>query len=321
MELRLDPARVARLGLTPVEAGRQAQAALFGAGAGAVREADRLVGIRVRFPDGWRQDPNRVGTLPVIGPRGWAPLASLGLLADTAAISELTRENLRPYVAVTGAVDVTRSSLGQVMTTIRSRLAGTPLPAGSSLEYGGMQAGQRDSFRQLLLVFALAAGLVLLVMVIHFGNFRAPVLILLGSLLGLPGAVAALALSGTPFNVSSFMGLILLVGLVVKNGIILYDAARWHEVAGGPAAALLAAGQVRLRPILMTTLCTLTGLLPLALGVGAGAELQRPLAIAVIGGLCLSTVSTLLLLPAALLAAGALPVAGGAGGVAGAASP
>ncbi len=314
MDLRLDPARVARLGITPADAGRQAQAALFGAGAGAVREADRLVGIRVRFPDDWRQDPSRVGTLPVIGPRGWAPLASLGLLADTAAISELTRENLRPYVAVTGAVDVTRSSLGQVMTAIRSRLAGTPLPAGSSLEYGGMQAGQRESFRQLLLVFALAAGLVLLVMVIHFGNFRAPVIILLGSLLGLPGAVAALALSGTPFNVSSFMGLILLVGLVVKNGIILYDAARWHEVAGGPAAALLAAGRVRLRPILMTTLCTLTGLLPLALGVGAGAELQRPLAIAVIGGLCLSTVSTLLLLPAALLAAGALPAAGDGAG-------
>ena len=112
----------------------------------------------------------------------------------------------------------------------------------------------------------------------------------------------ALAVTGTPFNVSSFMGLILLVGLVVKNGIIFYDAARTRAAGRSPEEALLEAGRLRLRPILMTTLCTLTGLLPLAFGFGAGAELQRPLAIAVIGGLSFSTASTLLLLPAALLA-------------------
>jgi multidrug efflux pump subunit AcrB len=117
----------------------------------------------------------------------------------------------------------------------------------------------------------------------------------------------ALALTGIPFNVSSFMGLILLIGLVVKNGIILLDAAqaRWGEGAT-PREALLAAGRLRLRPILMTTLCTLAGLLPLALGIGSGAELQRPLAVVVIGGLTFSTLVTLFMLPVALDVVGAL---------------
>ena len=308
MVLHVDPARAAKLGLTTTEVEAQGRAGLFGAEAGNVRETDRLVGIRVRLPDGVRRSPDALARLPIIGPRGWAPLASLGELRDTTEISELTREDLRAYVAVTGSVDVTESSLGSVMRTIRARLRGLELPASTSLAYGGQEAGQRESFAQLLQVFALAAGLVLLVMVLHFRNLVAPVAILLGSLLGISGAAAALYLTGTPFNVSSFMGLILLVGLVVKNGIILYDAASVRVHAGAaPVTALLEAGRVRLRPILMTTLCTLTGLIPLALGFGSGAELQRPLAIAVIGGLCFSTASTLLLLPPALLLAHGLP--------------
>ena len=116
-------------------------------------------------------------------------------------------------------------------------------------------------------------------------------------------------LTGVPFNVSSFMGLILLVGLIVKNGIILLDAAHRHLRGSRHwrrGRRCVEAGRIRLRPILMTTLCTLAGLLPLALGLGPGAELQRPLAIAVIGGLTLSTLVTLVLLPAGLLAFGAL---------------
>ena len=138
-------------------------------------------------------------------------------------------------------------------------------------------------------------------------NFRGPVAILLAAPLGLTGALIALALTGVPFNVSSFMGLILLIGLIVKNGIILLDAAHhFHDKGESPREALLHAGELRLRPILMTTLCTLAGLFPLALGLGSGAELQRPLAIAVLGGLTLSTFVTLLLLPVGLEAFGAL---------------
>jgi multidrug efflux pump subunit AcrB len=125
--------------------------------------------------------------------------------------------------------------------------------------------------------------------------------------LGLIGTLLLLLAAGVPFNVSSFMGVILLVGLVVKNGILLLDAARRDRDSGASdRAALVDAGRVRLRPILMTTLCTLAGLAPLALGFGAGAELQRPLALAVVGGLTVSTGVTLLLLPVLLDALGAL---------------
>ncbi|MEP6573638.1 MAG: efflux RND transporter permease subunit, partial [Gemmatimonadota bacterium] len=205
----LDPVRVARLGLTNEDAAAQARAALFGAPAGEIREPDRLVQIRARLPDSVRFSPDVAQTLPMVGSAGWAPLGGLGRVYDTADASELLRENLRGLVMVTGAVDPDKSNLGDVMTDIRSRLASVQLPPGMELEYGGQYAGQRDSFRQLLLVFALAAGAVLLVMVTQFGGFRGPLAILLMAPLGLAGAIGALVLTGVPFNVSSFMGLIL----------------------------------------------------------------------------------------------------------------
>ncbi|HEU5219515.1 MAG TPA: efflux RND transporter permease subunit, partial [Gemmatimonadales bacterium] len=296
-ELRvdLDPVRVSRLGLSIEEAGTEARNALLGGAAGSVREPDRLVPIRVRLPDSVRFDPQVAARLPIIGPAGWATLGELGRVHDTVDVTELTRENLRPYVAVTGEVDPTASSLGAVMKDIRRRLVGVLLPPGVTLEIGGQDASQRESFRQLLLVFGLGAGAVLLVMVIQFKSFRGPLAIMLAAPLGLTGALLALALTGVPFNVSSFMGLILLIGLIVKNGIILLDAARHFRAQGlEPAEALHRAGRLRLRPILMTTLCTIVGLTPLVLGLGSGAELQRPLAIVVVGGLTLSTLVTLL---------------------------
>jgi len=303
----LDPVRVSRLGLSIVDVAEQTRGALFGAPAGAIREADRLIPIRVRLEDADRFAPRIVRTLPIVGPDGWAPLGDLGVVRDTADAAELTRENLRAVVRVTGAVDLSRSNLGSVMRGVRRATAGLTLPAGATLELGGQYAGQRAAFRQLLIVFLLAAGAVLLVLVGQFRDFRGPLAITAAALLGLTGAIVALAVTGIPFNVSSFMGLILLIGLVVKNGIIFLDAARHRRAAGAePRAALQAAAHLRLRPILMTTLCTLVGLVPLAVGIGSGAELQRPLAVAVIGGLAFSTLVTLFLLPLALEAVGAL---------------
>jgi len=307
VKAQLDPVPVTRLGLTPAAVAAQARADLFGADAGSVREPDRLVPIRVRLPDSVRYDADIAATLPIVGPNGWAPLGQLGRVSDTTEVSELSRENLRSMVVVTGAVNPQASDLGSVMREIRNRVERLPLPPGVTLEFGGQYASQRASFRQLLAVFALALGAVLLVMVSQFGGFRGPLMILLAASLGLTGAVLGLAITGVPFNVSSFMGVILLVGLIVKNGIILLDAARHARATGlEPTDALIEAGRVRLRPILMTTLCTLAGLFPLALGLGAGAELQRPLAIAVIGGLTLSTMVTLVLLPLGLRAVGAV---------------
>ncbi len=303
--VELDPARVSRLGLTPAEVMAQASAALFGAPAGTAREPDRLIPIRARLPDSVRFSPDAVARVPIIGPDGWLSLTQLGQVYDTGGSSELLRENLRPYVAVTGRTS--GRSLGSVMRDVRAAAAKVSLPAGVTLELGGQYASQRDAFRELLAVLALAIGAVLLLLVAQFTSVRGPLALVAAVPLGLTGAVAVLAMTRVPFNVSSFMGVILLVGLIVKNGILLLDAAHHARDHGASVVDALAhAGRVRLRPILMTTLCTLAGLVPLALGLGAGAELQRPLALAVIGGLLVSTAVTLLIVPVLLAQSGHL---------------
>jgi CzcA family heavy metal efflux pump len=308
--IELDPARVARLGLTTAEVQAQARAALFGVDAGTAREPDRLVPIRVRLPDSVRFQGDALARVPVIGPGGWLPLGQLGQVRDTGSASELRRENLRPYVAVTGRT--TGRSLGGVMGDVRRALGRVVLPGGVTLEIGGQYASQQASFRELIGVLALAIGAVLLLLVAQFGSFRGPLAIIVAVPLGVTGALLMLGITGVPFNVSSFMGLILLVGLIVKNGILLLDAARHASEAGERTADALAhAGRVRLRPILMTTVCTLAGLVPLSLGLGAGAELQRPLALTVIGGLVISTLVTLLIVPVLLEVFGELDRRGG----------
>jgi multidrug efflux pump subunit AcrB len=177
------------------------------------------------------------------------------------------------------------------------------LPVGYTFEVGGQYAAQRQAFRELLMVFGIASALVFTILVVQFRMFTAALLILAAAPLSLGGAFTLLMITGTELNVSSAMGLILLVGLVVKNGIVLLDFAHRRLAEGDSIQqAMISAAQVRLRPILMTTLCTLFGLLPLALGLGAGAEMQRPLALAVIGGLSLSTVVTLYIVPSAYVA-------------------
>jgi multidrug efflux pump subunit AcrB len=172
------------------------------------------------------------------------------------------------------------------------------------VEVAGQYANQRSSFRALMIVLALATVSVVAIMLIQFRSFIEPLLIVLAAPVSFVGAVGLLWITGTQLNVSSLMGLILLVGLIVKNGIILLDFTELRMRYNGERLedAIRHAARVRLRPILMTTLCTLAGLIPLALGLGAGSELQKPLAIAVIGGLTLSTPITLYLVPTLLVA-------------------
>jgi multidrug efflux pump subunit AcrB len=188
--------------------------------------------------------------------------------------------------------------LGSVINAISTRLAALKVPPSCRIVLGGTYESEQDSFHQLLLISALGIILVYLVLVIQFRSFVQPLCIFTAIPISISGAAFALWITKTTLNVSSIMGLILLVGLVVKNGIILIDCCN-RLIAGGEdtETALLLAGQLRLRPILMTTLCTILGLLPLAFGLGAGSELQKPLAIAVIGGLSVSTLATLLIMP------------------------
>jgi len=211
--------------------------------------------------------------------------------------NQLLRENGRLMVVLTGRLE--NRDLGSVIGDLQGVMSKVKLPVGVTYEIGGQYEAQQASFRALLSVLALALGAVFTVLVIQFRGFAPSLIIISAAPLSLLGVFAMLIVTGTPLNVSSFMGIILMMGLVVKNGIILFDCVHhlWKEEGMPLTEALVQAGRIRVRPILMTTLATLFGLLPLALGIGAGAELQKPLALAVIGGLLLSTFITLLVMP------------------------
>ncbi len=278
--------------------------ALLGVDAGQIYRDDRSVGVRVRAPDSVRFDTLRLGAIPVLAPGRHTPIPAASLVHFTPmdAPSELLRENQQQMIMMTA--DLGARGLRSVMTDVTEALAQHPPPADIRVELGGQYASQQAAFGALVLVLGLAAASVVGVMVVQFASFVEPLIVLLAAPLSFVGAMALLLLTRTALNVSSFMGLILLVGLIVKNGIILLDFTRLKMRAEGVTleVAIREAARVRLRPILMTTLCTLFGLLPLALGIGAGSELQRPLALAVIGGLALSTPITLFAVPTLLVA-------------------
>jgi multidrug efflux pump subunit AcrB len=295
---RIDPVRAGRAGLTVQAISTQLNDALLGKRVTQIREGDRLVGVRVRLPDDTRFDFARISNVPITTPNGLTqPLAAFADIKREAGQSELVRQDQRQMVAITAGLS--GRGLGSVTSDIRALLNKTNLPPGVIYQLGGQYESQQTAFRGLLTVFGLALALVFIVLVVQFRSYLKPLIILFAAPVSLVGALLALWVTRTPLNISSFMGLIMLIGLVVKNGIILLDYTdRLRAERDMPlAAALREAGRVRLRPILMTTLCTIFGLAPLAIGLGAGAELQRPLAISVIGGLTLSTFITLLVVP------------------------
>jgi multidrug efflux pump subunit AcrB len=304
LDMRVSDAEANRVGLTPQKVADAAMGALLGVPAGEVRLEDRSISVRVRAPDSVRFNASQLTALPIVSTETGAtvPLGTLASFTPVETRAELLREDQQQMIAMTA--DVSGRSLGAVMKDVKAIIATHRPPPAIRLELGGQYASQQEAFRGMLLVLALAAASVVAVMVIQFQSFVEPLIVLLAAPLSFVGAIGLLLVTGTALNVSSFMGLILLVGLIVKNGIILLDFTR-HRMRTGNlplAEAMTDAARVRLRPILMTTLCTLFGLLPLALGLGAGSELQKPLALAVIGGLSLSTPITLFVVPTLLIA-------------------
>ncbi len=297
MTWTVDPLAAGRVGLTAQEVADQLAAGWLGEIATDLRQYDRLIPVRVRLPDALRFDAARQPDTLIRTPNhALVPLASLARPVHSNGQADLMRENLRQMALVTARLE--DRDLGSAVREIRGRLASIKLPVGYTYEVGGQYEQQRQAFRELLMVFGIAAVLVFAILVVQFREYMPSGLILAAAPLSLGGALLLLLLTGTELNVSSAMGLILLVGLVVKNGIMLLDFIHRGLESGEPLVDAVAhAGRVRLRPILMTTLCTLFGLLPLALGLGSGAELQKPLALAVIGGLTVSTLVTLLVVP------------------------
>ena len=299
--VRPDPPRVATAGLTPGGLAEQVRAQLLGTVVTQVQEGERLVDLRVRYPQRWRADDafgERMPALFALRGKGLPPVP-VDAVADFDRVlseNELERENQVPMVRVTAGVS--QRDLGSASAAVRAAMAKLQLPPGVRIELDGQQKGQAQQFERLLVVALLGIGLVFLLLVVQFRSLRLPVAIFLALPFGQLGALLALQVCGIALNVSSAMGLVLLVGLLVKNGIILIECAQDLAAQGmEEAAALTEAARLRLRPILMTTLAAIAGLLPLAVGLGAGAELQRPLAVAVIGGLMVATIATLFVVP------------------------
>jgi CzcA family heavy metal efflux pump len=295
----IDPVAAGRYGLTVQDVSDQLAGNWLGTVATDLRLADRTVPVRVRLPDSFRFNPNNLAQTLIRTPPPDGkpiPVSEVASMERANGQGELMRENLRPMAVVSGRLE--GRDLGSAVAEIQTNLDKLTLPIGYTYEIGGQYQSQAQAFRELLMVFALAVFLVFTILVIQFRAWTPAILILLAAPLSLGGALVLLLLTGTDLNISSAMGIILLVGLVVKNGIMLLDFSEKLHGEGEPFESAIAhAGRIRLRPILMTTFCTLFGLLPLALGLGAGAELQKPLALAVIGGLALSTPVTLLVVP------------------------
>ncbi|HLK58844.1 MAG TPA: efflux RND transporter permease subunit [Chthonomonadaceae bacterium] len=294
----VDPVRAGRVGLTPDAVSDQMEAAMLGDVVTQMLQGDRQIGVRVRFPAAYRADLPQVQQIPIRTPNGSVlPLSALADIESIPGTTESHREDQRRYLSVTGQLDNTRD-LGSVSRDVQKMMAETPLPAGITSTLAGAYKSQNESFRNIAMVLCLAVLLVFAVMLFQFRSFTSPIVILLVMPLAMFGVTFGLWLTKTPLNVSSLMGAVMLVGIVVKNGILLLDRAQKAEEDGAtPEEAVIQAGRTRLRPILMTTLTALLGLVPLAMGIGAGAEMQKPLAIAVIGGLAFSTVFTLVFAP------------------------
>ncbi|MHB8485053.1 MAG: efflux RND transporter permease subunit [Candidatus Acidiferrales bacterium] len=294
----VDQGAAGRLGMTPADVSQQVSSGLLGVTKTELRESDRTVPIRVRFPNSFRMNYNDILQFPILTPsKKIIPLSSVARISHAQGESALERENQRLMIAMTAQLQ--NRDLGSVMNDVKTVMSHVQLPVGYTYELGGQYASQQAAFHDLLFVLFLALGAIFIVLVVQFRSFAPALIIISAAPLSLVGVFAMLLVTGTALNVSSFMGIILMVGLVVKNGIILFEYVYklWEEDKMPLFEALVQAGKIRIRPILMTTLATLFGLLPLALGLGSGAELQKPLALAVIGGLFLSTFITLLIMP------------------------
>ncbi len=295
--LRVRHTDTERFGLTAADVAAAINTAMLGQTASTVLEGDRVINIRVLVD---RLDIDRLAELrelPLRAPDGTVlKLSQVADLEDTPGQLELRREDLRQNVAITARLE--GRDLGSAMAEIQDKLRqDKSLPPGT-IEFGGLYQQQQESFRNLMLVLLMAIFLVFTVLLIEFRSFYEPVAIVFGAVLAMFGTVLALWITGTSLNVVSFLGAIIGVGIVAKNGILMLDFVE-HLRADGVNLddALVRSGHRRLRPVLMTSMAAAFGMLPLAYGIGSGADMLRPMAIAVIGALCISVLLSLVATP------------------------
>lgn len=291
---KIRPEVTSQTGFMPDEVETDATAILQGATASTPLVLNsRAYTIRVRFPEQYRSSVDAMNNTLLASNAGTtATLGSLADIVDLPGQTEILQENLQRYVAVTARLQGT--NLGAAIASVKQTIAGLHLPPSISVAYGGTYQTQQSSFRSLMVVLFIGLVLVFLLLLFEFKNLSAPAAILSSAILSTAGVFVALLLSGTTFNISSFMGLIMVIGIVSKNGILLIDADHKFRAEGkSPEDAMVEAGRRRLRPILMTAIAAVAGMAPLAFGSGV----LRPLAIAVIGGILIAIFLSLIITP------------------------
>ncbi|MFN7929554.1 MAG: efflux RND transporter permease subunit, partial [Blastocatellia bacterium] len=295
---RVNPEKAALAGFSAQDVLDLQAAILDGEVASNVIRDNRMIPIRVRYPAEYRATNDKLKGLLLTSPTGQSvPLASIANVETEETSYEIRRDNLRNFSSVTAQLK--GRDLVSAVDEIKQRIfKEVKLPAGVEIRFGGLYEIQQESFRGLTMVLLGSILLIFIILVFEFRSFSHPIAILIATILCGFGSLLALWLTGMTLNISSFMGAIMVIGIVHKNGILMLDSEQHYTAQGLPLQeAIYHAARRRLRPILMTALATVFGMLPLAGGVGSGSQLLQPLAIAVIGGVTVSIVLSLLITP------------------------
>jgi len=292
-----DAVQLAQFGLTPSNLQNQIQTSLEGTVVGNVNETNQLTTVRMTYPFNYKLSVEDLKNQQVFLPNGkLKPIASLASISLNSGDAEIERENLQSMGVVTARLE--NRDLGSVMTDIQKQVSKISLPQGYNIAYGGSYAQQQQSFRELLMILITSCLLVFAVILFLFREIKIALTVLLIAVLGIAGSLMALFITHTPLNVGSYTGLIMITGIIGENAIFTFLQFRESMREGKSTDdAIIYSISTRLRPKLMTALGAIIALLPIALGIGAGAQLHQPLAIAVIGGFIFALPLLLIVLP------------------------
>ena len=295
-----DNDKLLQFGITPSALQFQMQTGLEGNIVGNILEKEQLSGVRIVYPNNRYASVADFNRMQIFLPSGkLKPITELATVKVNAGDAEIKRENLQSMGEVTARLE--NRDLGSVMTDIQKEVSSKVLlPQGYHIEYGGAYAEQQQSFKELLMILLASSLLVFTAIIFLFRDFRVALLIIFLAVLGISGSYLALFLTNTPLNVGSYTGLIMIVGIIGENAIFTYLQFRESLKSNSVDDAIVYSISTRLRPKLMTALGAIIALLPLALGIGTGAQLHQPLAIAVIGGFVMALPILLIVLPSML---------------------
>ena len=300
VSIQPDFSKLAQYGITPTSLQYQLQTALEGNIVGNLFEKEQYLNIRLVYPGNTRLSIEQINNLPIFLPNGTLkPVSYLATVTINAGDAEIERENLQSMGVVTAGLE--SRDLGSVMKDVQKKISSQLLlPPGYHIEYGGSYAEQQNSFKELLMILIVASLLVFSVILFLFKKIKVALIILLIAVLGIAGSYLALYLTNTPLNVGSYTGLIMIVGIIGENAIFTFLQFKESLLEKSVDESIIYSISSRLRPKLMTALGAIIALMPLALGIGTGAQLHQPLAIAVIGGFVIALPLLLIVLPSML---------------------